>query len=87
MDQLAVQREMETWDGQVTKEQQGITSYTLLRINRNIGVRDPDKPGPSGHCWLKIGTVRRKRAISVETWNGKVQKSTLETVHQITDKP
>ena len=49
MDQLAVQREMETWDGQVTKEQQRITSYTLLRINRNIGVRGSDKPGPSGH--------------------------------------
>ena len=49
MEQLAVQREMETWDGQVTKEQQRITSYTLLRINRNIGVRGSDKPGPSGH--------------------------------------
>jgi hypothetical protein len=81
MDQLAVQREMETWDGQVTKEQQGITSYTLLRINRNIGVRGSDKPGPSGHGWLKIGTAHQKRAISVETAAGN------HIVHIITDKP
>ena len=81
MEQLAGQREMETWDGQVTKEQQGITSYTLLRINRNIGVRDPDKPGPYGHCWLKSGTAGQKRAIRVETAAGN------HIIHIITDEP